>query len=422
MTKTPANFPGYQSRRARFEKDRSKASLVYQRASELCRFLGDEKIRCARGLHDRLETQGILSSIPRLANLATLFGSPQAKLEPEILAELLDLDAIDLVSAAVAEELSIPKFDNFRNKIANIFSYVSDFNHGAIASYIPELADADRNAFALATCSIDGQQLELGDFRETFSIQSAMKPLSYALALSLNGETAVHHHVGREPSGRRFNELSLNADNRPHNPMINSGALVCSSLIRPTWDPDERIELVTRFFGSASGLARCSLNQSVFESELATASRNFALAELLESRQAFPDGTNITETLRLYFQSCAIEMNVGSLATMAATLANGGVCPTTGHRVMSGSVVRNTLSLMLTCGLYDFSGEYAFSVGLPAKSGVSGALMIVVPGVCGFGLWSPPLDRNGNSVRGIEFSKRLVEYFPFHVFSNVTDG
>ena len=108
------------------------------------------------------------------------------------------------------------------------------------------------------------------------------------------------------------------------------------------------------------------------------------------------------------------------MAVVAATLANGGVCPTTGHRVIDSRIVRNTLSLMLSCGMYDYSGEYAFTVGLPAKSGVSGGLMIVVPGIGGFGLWSPPLDRQGNPVRGIEVSRLLVESFPFHLFAGVT--
>ena len=126
--------------------------------------------------------------------------------------------------------------------------------------------------------------------------------------------------------------------------------------------------------------------------------------------------------LDLYFRSCAISLDCRALSVVAATLANGGVCPLTGHRIAEPAVIRNTLSLMLTCGMYDFSGEFAFVVGLPAKSGVSGGLMLIVPGVCGIGLWSPPLDPLGNTVRGLEFARRLVEAFPFHIFAGTTGG
>lgn len=421
MVKTSTNFSGYRSRRARFENNRCDAAQVTERARALFDLLAARDIASTGQIPELLGQSGLRSNSPRMTKLAEFVGSSKTEISVETIAQHLDLDTIELLHAAFSDQLAIDRFDLFRNKLANIFSYVGNFSDGVVAHYIPELAGADPNSFALAACSIDGQQVELGEHRETFSLQSTMKPLSYALALSLNGESLVHQHVGREPSGRKFNELSLNPDNRPHNPMINSGAIMCSALIHPSWPLNERFDLVQRFFGSAAGSSRCAFDKSVYESELETADSNFALAELLSKKHAFPESTDVSDTLDLYFRSCAMTVSVNELAIMAATLANGGVCPTTGHRVIAGSVVRNTLSLMLSCGLYDFSGEFAFSVGLPAKSGVSGALMIVVPGVCGFGLWSPPLDRNGNSVRGIEFSKRLVETFPFHIFSNVTD-
>ena len=135
---------------------------------------------------------------------------------------------------------------------------------------------------------------------------------------------------------------------------------------------------------------------------------------------AFPEGTDLVQVLEFYFQCCSLTCNADALSVIAATLANGGICPTTGKRVLSPQTVRNCLSLMYSCGMYDFSGEFAFSIGLPAKSGVSGAMMIVVPNVMGLCTWSPRLDRLGNSVRGIDFCKELVTDFNFHNYDNLT--
>ncbi len=411
-------FARFVARPARFEQDAADRNAWLELAEAVCR--AGRAVGCEglASLVDRLAVAGLVAAeLPRLSGLTELDAGP---LDATSLANGLTTDALTLIRNALEDRLAISGFGQFSSRLANIFAYARDATGGQPADYIPELAKQDPDAFGMAVCTIDGQQMTLGDARTAFCQQSVIKPLIYAFAMALNGENQVHRHVGREPSGRRFNELALDPDNRPHNPMINSGAIMCASMIRPHLPVAKRAELLERFVSSAAGGAGTQIDQAVYESERATARRNLSLVKLMDEHDAFPEESSPDEALDLYFRACAIRMDCRHLAVVAGTLANGGVCPTTGHRVIDSRIVRNTLSLMLTCGMYDYSGEYAFSVGLPAKSGVSGGLMIVVPGVGGFSLWSPRLDRQGNPVRGIEVSKRLVEAFPFHIFAGVT--
>lgn len=406
------------ARPARFEQAAETRDDLRAAAAEICRRAA--KLDCAtrENLLARLERDGLTPG--RLPRLASLAAQPDGLLIAESLVEKSSADALSLVLRALDDGLAVSRFDHFSSQLANIFAYVQDCSHGSPADYIPELAKQDPDAFGFAACSIDGQQMMMGQSQSAFCQQSVIKPLVYALAMGLNGENRVHRHVGREPSGRRFNELALDPDNRPHNPMINSGAIMCSAMIRPNWSPEDRVDLLSRFVSSAAGGEAVGFDEAVYLSERATAKRNQSLVKLMDEHDAFPEDCDPATALDLYFRACSLTLDCRQLAIVAATLANGGVCPTTGHRVIDSRIVRNTLSLMLTCGMYDYSGEYAFSVGLPAKSGVSGGLMIVVPGVAGFALWSPRLDRQGNPVRGIEMSRRLVETFPFHIFAGVT--
>ncbi|MEO1310809.1 MAG: glutaminase [Pseudomonadota bacterium] len=252
-------------------------------------------------------------------------------------------------------------------------------------------------------------------------MQSSCKPINYCMALEALGEEEVHRHVGREPSGRSFNELALNHRYLPHNPMINAGAIMACSLIGRDKDLADRFDGVMRTWRALAGGDRPGYNNAVYLSEKATADRNFALAYFMRENEAFPDDTDILEVLDFYFQCCSIEMSTERMAVVAGTLASGGVCPTTGERVFSNDTVKDCLSLMYSCGMYDFSGEFAFSVGIPAKSGVSGVLMVVIPEVMGLAIWSPRLDKHGNSVRGVEFCKRLVKRFAFHNYDNIAE-
>jgi glutaminase len=240
------------------------------------------------------------------------------------------------------------------------------------------------------------------------------KPINYALALEEHDERHVHAHVGREPSGHGFNELRLNNDGLPHNPMINAGAILCCSLLRPQLAIADRFDFIMDRWRALAGGAKAGFSNPTYLSERATADRNFALGYYMQERKAFPAGTNLVETLEFYFQCCSIEQTCASMSVVTATLANGGVCPVTGERVLRPKTVQHCLSLMSSCGMYDFSGEFAFSIGLPAKSGVAGAVMVVIPNVAGFCTWSPRLDRLGNSVRGIDFCKVMVERYKCH--------
>jgi len=411
-------FARFTARPARYEQDVGTEELLHELAVRACDRAAAHGIVDKVGLLRQLDHAGLHpQALPRLAGLTRL---PDGPLEAHTLAGSLDSDALLLVDHALDGTLAIDRFGPFVSRLANIFAYARDISGGAMADYIPELAKQNPDAFGLAACTIDGQQVALGHADTSFCQQSVIKPLIYALAMGLNGENQVHRHVGREPSGRRFNELALDPDNRPHNPMINSGAIMCAAMIRPGLAVHERARLLERFVSSAAGGVDVKMDKGVYESERATARRNLSLVKLMDEHDAFPEGSDPATALDLYFRACALRLDCRQLAIVAATLANGGVCPATGHRVIDSRIVRNTLSLMLTCGMYDYSGEYAFTVGLPAKSGVSGGLMIVVPGIGGFGLWSPPLDRQGNPVRGIVVSQRLVEAFPFHIFAGVT--
>ena len=324
-----------------------------------------------------------------------------------------------LLQRAAKGGFIIPDFQSFTDNIAKIYTDVKSVNSGDVARYIPQLARVDPNYFGISVCTVDGQTFDIGDTDVGFCVQSTCKPVTYCMALEDVGEQKVHTHVGREPSGQNFNAITLNQENLPHNPMINAGSMVCASLIKPQQPLPDRFESILSLWQNLCGGIRPNFNSAVYHSERATADRNFALAYFMKEVGAFPDGTDIHQTLDLYFQCCSIEVKTKQMANIAATFANSGICPSTGNRVLSASSVKNCLSLMLSCGMYNFSGEFAFSVGLPAKSGISGIIMLVIPGVMGIAVWSPRLDALGNSVRGVEFCQRLVSIYNFHNFDGV---
>uniref|UniRef100_A0A669EMK3 glutaminase n=1 Tax=Oreochromis niloticus TaxID=8128 RepID=A0A669EMK3_ORENI len=314
---------------------------------------------------------------------------------------------IVLLTQAFRKKFVIPDFQSFTSHIDELYENAKNLTGGQVADYIPQLARFSPDLWAVSLCTVDGQRHTVGDTKVPFCLQSCVKPLKYAVAVHDHSTEYVHSFIGKEPSGLRFNKLFLNEDGElPHNPMVNAGAIVCTSLIK--------VKAVT--------LRRplcCSSLCDRFQSERESGDRNFAIGYYLKEKKCFPEGTDMTSVLDLYFQLCSIEVTCESASVMAATLANGGICPITGERVLSPEAVRNTLSLMHSCGMYDFSGQFAFHVGLPAKSGVSGGILLVVPNVMGIMCWSPPLDKLGNSVRGIQFCTDLVELFNFHNYDNL---
>lgn len=313
----------------------------------------------------------------------------------------------------------IQDFSAFAATVEDIYNETLKNEGGALASYIPQLANVNPDQFAVSICTVDGERLDFGDHNALFCLQSVSKPVTYAMALELVGADKVHQHVGREPSGKAFNEITLNHQAKPHNPMINAGAMMCTALIKPQESMAKRFDYIRQTWQRLSAGARIGYDNSVYLSEKETGDRNYALAHFMREVGAFPQNTKLKEVLDLYFQCCALEMSAHDLATVAASFADGGICPVTEEEVFSSETVKNTLSLMLSCGMYDFSGEFAFTVGLPAKSGVSGAIMVVIPNVMGIALWSPRIDKVGNSVRGLEFCQRLIEKYKFHHFDSL---
>ncbi|KAJ3106155.1 hypothetical protein HDU97_006972 [Phlyctochytrium planicorne] len=323
---------------------------------------------------------------------------------------------LPLVERAFVGDLAIPNFESFRESIREIFETVKAKDYGGnVASYIPQLAAVDPNKFGLSFCSIDGQRFNFGDSETDFCVESCCKPIQYCIALEDVGATKVHSHIGREPSGRSFNHMSLLDNKRPFNPMLNAGAIVSCSLIQKGKPLYSRFDHVMKTWSKLYGGAKVSFNNSVYLSERETADRNYALGYMMKEAGAFPPDTDLQETLEFYFQCCSLEGTTDKMATMASTLANGGVCPLTGEHVFEPGTVRNCLSLMATCGMYDYSGEWHFTVGIPAKSGVSGAIFAVIPGVGGFCCWSPPVDSIGNSRKAVEIFKALSDRFTFHL-------
>lgn len=371
-----------------------------------------------------LSDKGLLRDDPRLKALfVALDDAPDGLIPLGDLAGIARLGG-KIVMDALSSRIIIPDFAAFTEIITSIFEEVALIDEGEVASYIPQLAMVDRNKFAVAVTTIDGQRFSIGDSEDLFCLQSSCKPVTYAIALQQHGEDKVHSHVGREPSGRSFNEMCLKeiAEEQrdephriaiPHNPCINAGAIMCTSLIHPELDLANRLTHYLQVWGDLCG-KNVSFDPTVMMSERATADRNHALAFMMKESGSFEDGINLNETLELYFSTCSVTLTADMMSTAAATLANGGENPLTQKRVFSEDTTRMAMSLMLSCGMYDFSGEWAFTVGVPAKSGVSGVVELVVPNVCGICIWSPLLDRVGNSVKGIKFAELLVERFNFH--------
>uniref|UniRef100_A0A8D3BXW8 glutaminase n=1 Tax=Scophthalmus maximus TaxID=52904 RepID=A0A8D3BXW8_SCOMX len=319
---------------------------------------------------------------------------------------------IMLLTKAFKKKFIIPNFDEFTQQINRMYDSAQQQEGGQVADYIPQLAKFSADLWGVSLCTIDGQRYSVGDTKVPFCLQSCVKPLEYAIAVHELGSEHVHHFVGKEPSGFKFNKLSLNEEDKPHNPMVNAGAIVISSLIKVK-------PYGSSFVKTMAGAEYVGFSNATFQSERETGDRNYAIGYYLKEKKCFPDNADMTAALDFYFQLCSIEVTCESGSVMAATLANGGICPITDERVLSAEAVRNTLSLMHSCGMYDFSGQFAFHVGLPAKSGVSGAVLLVVPNVMGMMCWSPSLDRLGNSVRGIHFCQDLVSYFNFHNYDNL---
>ncbi len=338
-----------------------------------------------------------VSEVVRDLGLHLLESAPRARVSGagvmSALSDLPDPGVTDLVTAlrSVADELR-------------------GLSGGEPAPYLPRLG-ADR--FAIAACTVDGLEAATGDAGTPFTIQAAANPFGYGLAMEHAGVEAVHRRVGVEPSDNPFNAIRFDRQaEKPFNPLGNAGAIAVCSLA-PGADAPERLRRLLDGFAAFAGAERMVVDAAVLEAERAAGERNRAIASLLRNFHLVDDEE---AALELYFQQCSIRVTCAQLARMGATLANGGVQPTTGRRTLARELTRNVLSVMLTCGLHDESGRFAFDAGLPAKTGISGGIVAVVPGRMGLAVYSPPVNDHGSSVRGLAALKALSPRLGLSVF------
>jgi glutaminase len=310
----------------------------------------------------------------------------------------------------------LPRVEEVAQLVTEAYDRYRTTTDGAVADYIPVLAQASPDLFGICVVGARGRSFEIGDSTTGFSIQSVSKPFVFALVCEAVGYDAARHQLGVNSTGFPFNSfmaIELN-DHRTMNPLVNAGAIATTSLV-PGADAAEKFERVRDGLSRFAG-RELSVSEEVYASETASNMRNQSIAHLLHSygRLSFdPDeGTDV------YTRQCSLEVTVHDLAVMAATLSNGGVNPQTQERVIAQGVCRRVLAVMATAGLYELSGDWLYEIGMPGKSGVSGGIVTVSPGKGGLATFSPPLDSAGNSVRGQLVTKYLSERLGLNLFAS----
>lgn len=304
--------------------------------------------------------------------------------------------------------------DAFSALLMKIHAKYEDLDLGTIYRSEPGLRDVNERQFGICAVSVDGTICEAGDSQLDFLIQSVSKLFTYGLALEDHGREGVLQVVDVEPTGDAYNAVIKvdTASKRPHNPMVNTGGIAVTSLIKGE-GPAKRLNRILDMYKRYTG-RDVFIDTPAFISEQAANDRNRAISYLLRNFGMIEG--DIQQTLNLYLQQCSAIINCRDLALMGATLANGGINPVTGEQALKREYVQDLLTVMHTCGMYDFAGEWAYNVGLPAKSGVSGCILGVVPGQMGIAVFSPPLDQRGNSTRGIKVFEDLAQHLKLHIF------
>jgi len=294
---------------------------------------------------------------------------------------------------------------------------VEGYYESGVGYHRPEIPGAEQKSFSICLATTDGEVFVAGDHDLPFALQSISKTFVYGLALEACGRERVLARVGVEPSGDTFNSIVFDErHNRPFNPMVNAGALATTDLVGDGDAAEPALARILDVLRRYAGNGDLEVDEDVFEAEMRTADRNRATAYLMRS-EGMLEG-DVEATLALYLRQCSVRVTCRELALMAATLANGGVNPATAEQALGSRHVRDILSVMHTCGMYDFAGEWAYRVGIPAKSGVSGGVLAVVPGKLGLGVYSPGLDAYGNSVRSTAVCEEISERLGLHVFAD----
>jgi glutaminase len=303
--------------------------------------------------------------------------------------------------------------------VNGVYKKFAGLDEGEVATYIPELSKANPNHFGITVVSTDGLVCSAGDWGQEFTIQSICKPFAFLMALEECGREAVLTRVGVEPSGDAFNSIELDPKTlRPYNPMINAGAIAIASLIKKD-PPEAGVRAFVERMEKAAGRS-LRIDDDVLTSESLTGHRNRAIAYLMLNWGVIEG--EVEHILHQYFSQCSLLINCHDLAMLGATLANMGTNPVTGRRVFDFQYVKDVLTVMFTCGLYDHAGNWAYEVGVPAKSGVGGGIVAVVNRQLGIAVYSPRLDAKGNSVRGIAACKELASQLGLHAFEFTNVG
>ncbi|MCU1482804.1 MAG: glutaminase [Subtercola sp.] len=310
----------------------------------------------------------------------------------------------------------LPSGERVRTLLIEAHARYRTVTDGHVADYIPALAKASPDLFGLAVAGVRGRTFAVGDHDAEFSIQSVSKPFVFALVCDAIGYDEARKRIGVNSSGLPFNSImaiELN-DDRTVNPLVNAGAIATTSLT-PGETADEKWAFVLAGLSAFAG-RQLELDDDVYASESASNTRNEGIAQLLDSyERIYFDPIAATD---VYTKQCSIRVNVTDLAVMAATLADGGVNPLTGIRVVSADTCKRVLAVLATAGLYEHSGEWMYDIGLPGKSGVSGGIITIAPGKGGVASYSPPLDEAGNSVRGQLASKFLSDLLGLNLFAS----
>jgi glutaminase len=326
------------------------------------------------------------------------------------------VDEDDEPDAPFVSTGQLPEHDLVQDYLEAAYERCLEVHDGEVADYIPALAEASPDLFGVAMVNVYGRVHRIGDADRPFSIQSVSKPFVFALVCEAIGASEARARLGTNATGLPFNSVmavELN-DNRTMNPMVNAGAIATTSLV-PGGTADEKWDHILDGLSAFAG-HRLELDEAVYESEQATNLRNQGIAHLLDSygRMGFhPD-----EATEVYTRQCSLRVTAEDLAVMGATLADGGVNPVTGQRVIAARHCRRVLAVMATAGLYEHSGDWMYEVGLPGKSGVSGGIVTVSPGKGGLGTYAPPLDPQGNSVRGQLLTRLLAEQLGLNIFTS----
>jgi glutaminase len=308
---------------------------------------------------------------------------------------------------------AVPAVDQINQTLTSEYMKYKNVSGGKNADYIPELAKVDPKLFGIVIMTVDGKMYSIGNSDVPFAIESVSKPFIYALALQDNGEELMTEKVGLNATGHEFNSIKALDDHPNHlqNPLVNAGAILMTSLIKGD-DSANKWERALTFFKKLSD-DKVFFGNAVYQSEMATNQRNQAIAQLLSSYGLLTG--DVHDAVDRYTKACSIMVTAKELAIMGATLANNGVNPITHQQVISPHYVRDVLSQMTISGMYENSGAWWFTVGLPAKSGVSGDIVAVVPGKMAIVVFSPPVDASGNSVRGQEVLTDISKQWKLHL-------